>query len=345
MSIAQFSKLVQEHIYKKWLDTILVESINSTFHEKAELELITNKISLSTLGISSIKEVLNILSTQDIPAEQLAELSKYIDAYIEDLEKENVVADIVNQVNTAVYTASYYKSSSKLNIEFNIVRDNDPKLSKSAKAYVDKVFDKAVAVILTHIKTPEVLNVFITSKTQPSLIDLVSEDLLSSISGRKKSNSVYNFDSIPIKSTKLNISGPISKSLQYAKTVKQKIDKKKSQLRTKSGKFTSPTQLILLINRNLHDQIKKNMGVGNSRDILNYRTGRFAKSAEVQRITRSKEDMLTIFYTYMKYPYATFSAGGEQQSPKSRDPKLLIAKSIREIAGTSVANRMRAVNI
>lgn len=63
MSIAQFSKLVQEHIYKKWLDTILVESINSTFHEKAELELITNKISLSTLGISSIKEVLNILST------------------------------------------------------------------------------------------------------------------------------------------------------------------------------------------------------------------------------------------------------------------------------------------
>jgi hypothetical protein len=61
MSIAQFSKLVQEHIYKKWLATILVESINSTFHEKAEL--ITNKISLSTLGISSIKEVLNILST------------------------------------------------------------------------------------------------------------------------------------------------------------------------------------------------------------------------------------------------------------------------------------------
>ena len=87
------------------------------------------------------------------------------------------------------------------------------------------------------------------------------------------------------------------------------------------------------------------MGVGNSRDILNYRTGRFAKSAEVQRITRSKEDMLTIFYTYMKYPYATFSAGGEQQYPKSRDPKLLIAKSIREIAGTTVANRMRAVNI
>ena len=55
--------------------------------------------------------------------------------------------------------------------------------------------------------------------------------------------------------------------------------------------------------------------------------------------------MITAFYTYMKYPYATFSDGGAQQSPKSRDPKLLIAKSIREIAGTSVANRMRAVNV
>lgn len=55
--------------------------------------------------------------------------------------------------------------------------------------------------------------------------------------------------------------------------------------------------------------------------------------------------MITAFYTYMKYPYATFSEGGRQQYPRSRDPKLLISKSIREIAGTSVANRLRAVNV
>jgi len=53
--------------------------------------------------------------------------------------------------------------------------------------------------------------------------------------------------------------------------------------------------------------------------------------------------MITAFYSYMKNPYATFSAGGRQELPKSRDPKLLISKSIREIVGQQVANRLRAV--
>lgn len=45
----------------------------------------------------------------------------------------------------------------------------------------------------------------------------------------------------------------------------------------------------------------------------------------------------------MRNPYATFSEGGRQQYPKSRDPKLLISTSIKEIAATKVANRLRAV--
>jgi hypothetical protein len=45
----------------------------------------------------------------------------------------------------------------------------------------------------------------------------------------------------------------------------------------------------------------------------------------------------------MRNPYGTFSEGGQQQSPRSRDPKLLISKSIREIAQTRVDNRLRAV--
>lgn len=83
------------------------------------------------------------------------------------------------------------------------------------------------------------------------------------------------------------------------------------------------------------------MGTGSARNVLNYRSGRFAQSAKVERISEGREGMITAFYTYMKYPYATFSEGGRQQYPKTRDPKLLIAKSIREIAGTSVSNRMR----
>jgi hypothetical protein len=45
----------------------------------------------------------------------------------------------------------------------------------------------------------------------------------------------------------------------------------------------------------------------------------------------------------MKNPYATFSTGGRQSVPKSRDPKLLISKSIRDIAEQVATNRLRAV--
>jgi len=98
-----------------------------------------------------------------------------------------------------------------------------------------------------------------------------------------------------------------------------------------------------LINNHLQDVISANMGGGSSRNILNYRTGRFASSVKVERMSESRQGMITAFYSYMKNPYATFSAGGRQELPKSRDPKLLISKSIREIVGQQVANRLRAV--
>jgi hypothetical protein len=85
------------------------------------------------------------------------------------------------------------------------------------------------------------------------------------------------------------------------------------------------------------------MGDGSRKDILNYRTGRLAGSAKVESLSQSREGMITAFYSYMKNPYATFSQGGRQQNPKSRDPKLLIGTSIKEIAAQQVTNRLRAV--
>jgi hypothetical protein len=55
--------------------------------------------------------------------------------------------------------------------------------------------------------------------------------------------------------------------------------------------------------------------------------------------------MITAFYRYQKNPYQTFEPGYRQGSPKTRDPKLLIAGSIREIAATVVGNNLRAVSI
>ena len=100
-----------------------------------------------------------------------------------------------------------------------------------------------------------------------------------------------------------------------------------------------------LINQNLQSVISANMGDGTSKGVLNYRTGRFAASAAVQRMSQSREGMITAFYSYMRNPYQTFEPGYNQGKPTSRDPKLLIAKSIREIAAIRVGNRLRSISI
>lgn len=114
---------------------------------------------------------------------------------------------------------------------------------------------------------------------------------------------------------------------------------------TITPKTNNLASLQNLINSKLQDVISANMGDGDSRNILNYRTGRLASSAKVERLSESRAGMITAFYSYMKNPYATFSDGGRQQNPKSRDPKLLISKSIREIAAEYAVNKLRAVNV
>ena len=115
------------------------------------------------------------------------------------------------------------------------------------------------------------------------------------------------------------------------------------QLRTTEGRYFSLTLLLGLLNQKLPKQITENMGGGDRKDILNYRSGVFANTVEVDRLTQSRQGMITAFYSYMKSPYQTFEPGWAQGHIKSRDPKLLISKSIREIGATMVNNRMRAV--
>jgi hypothetical protein len=124
---------------------------------------------------------------------------------------------------------------------------------------------------------------------------------------------------------------------------------KKIKIKIKGTQIAARTislvQLQNLINDSLVDRIKQNMGKGTDRKILNLRTGRLAESVKVERMSESREGMITAFYSYMKNPYATFSKGGRQENPPSRDPKLLIARSIRDIAAQKVSNRLRSVNV
>jgi hypothetical protein len=135
----------------------------------------------------------------------------------------------------------------------------------------------------------------------------------------------------PTKTSKTSLSG------------KSKVTVSRPVLRQPDGKFLSLNNLQMLLSANIVQKVKDNMGSGDRKDILNLRTGRLAESVSINRLSVSRQGMVTAFYSYMKNPYATFSTGGAMSQPASRDPKLLISKSIREIAAPHVSNRLRTV--
>lgn len=172
----------------------------------------------------------------------------------------------------------------------------------------------------------------------PSALDYITDSVVKSLLGIKPTR---------FKEKKSSTKRTTTKNKVKSKTISG-IAKRSGVLIAPPGQ-TSPTQslnlanLQILMDRHLQDVVAANMGSGGERRVLNYRTGRLAESAKVEGLSASRDGMITAFYSYMRNPYGTFSDGGKQQYPKTRDPKLLIGNSIREIAATVVGNRLRAV--
>lgn len=186
-------------------------------------------------------------------------------------------------------------------------------------------------------------------RSSPNIIELMAEQYASILTGKTVKDISYTVPKVKISTAKVakanlsQLKQEIAKEKAKVKQLKAKLSKKVPTLKTLVE--TSLTSLQVLLNTKLVQQVKQNMGTGSAKQVLNLRSGRFAESVKIERLSESRAGMITAFYTYMKNPYATFSDGGQQQNPRSRDPKLLISKSIREIAQTQVANRLRAVAI
>ena len=181
----------------------------------------------------------------------------------------------------------------------------------------------------------------VNTSASPTFLEYLGQIVIDSLNG-KVTPSQYK-KSTASKNTKLAIPANLISRAASKLKAKSKKASVKVKLKSKTGETFNIASLQTLLNTQLVERIKQNMGTGNRRDILNLRTGRFAESVKVERISQSREGMITAFYTYMRNPYATFSQGGRQQVPRSRDPKLLIARSIKEIAQENVTNRLRAV--
>jgi hypothetical protein len=217
-------------------------------------------------------------------------------------------------------------------------------LEKKEKRGVNKAVLEKLATAFTRadsIISKRLARYILTHKRSPNILEYVQHAVVSALKGEKPQK--YTSKSKISTSKRDTIKKEVISGI--AKTKAKLPKENKPATAVPKSSLINLEKLLLSINQQLQDVISANMGDGSRKDILNYRTGRLAASVKVASLSESREGMITAFYTYMKNPYATFSQGGRQELPKTRDPKLLIAASIREIAAQQVANRLRAVAV
>lgn len=215
------------------------------------------------------------------------------------------------------------------------------------KAYIGDVILPTVAQQARNkFKGGLLQEVGVNTGASPSLYEYVGDLFVATLKGKQSPKLVKTSTAGSKAKIKTHaLLKTAAKATAKSKSGGLKVDVDKAKTNTNIEAAPNLFSLQNLINSQLQDVISANMGDGGSKNVLNYRTGRFASTVQVERLTTSRNGLITAFYSYMKNPYATFSAGGAQAIPATRDPKLLISRSIREIAQELVANQLRAVSL
>jgi hypothetical protein len=322
---------------------------------------------IATGAVIGVKESLEKSSAvgKVVEKEVLDSALEFLDVLTDHLRKLDIESSTIKNFSSNILS-KYNKSSRHFLVELQLDSEN----SESAKL-VQKLAGRTVnaSTGIRGLMNPgghqknlikEILGILkaqgltdpeklIKFESSPPMIDLITDDIVSAISGNKKKYKDKYTGEVKVgKITTLYVNeqakqkyrNDLKKLTVQTQLYKTKLKKRKAK-RITPGMTISNLESIL--RSRLAMQIKENMGTGNAQNVLNYRTGRFAESATIERATQSRAGMVSVFYNYMRNPYGTFSDGGKQQYPRSRDPKILISKSIREIGATLAFNRMRAI--
>ena len=107
---------------------------------------------------------------------------------------------------------------------------------------------------------------------------------------------------------------------------------------TKAKQSTVSTATLLgVLNSRINDVVANNMGTPRLENV----TGRFAASVRITDVSKTTKGFPSIGYTYMRNPYSVYEAtSGSRFSSTERDPRILIDKSIREIAAELAMGRI-----
>lgn len=184
--------------------------------------------------------------------------------------------------------------------------------------------------------------VILTMKGSKSIINSIMDDILNAFNQKSKTRKFNR----RVKKTH-TVKGRAKSAEVGLNTVSRADRLEKLLTKNKIGNPENLNSLLALINSRLHDKIKENMGKGGSKKILNYRTGRFARSAEVKNLYDiSERSAIGATVRYMKDPYQVFEPGmSHLATGPGRDPHRIIGKSIRQILQEEKLATLRRVQV
>ena len=172
---------------------------------------------------------------------------------------------------------------------------------------------------------------WIAQEGSRSALDIVLSNILNTA---LKSGAKVDKRRIKKKSAPSTAKTKITKKAKKPKMLKDgelpNIVSKVPSTTSRSGSMRSNwLQLLPIINAKLPDTVAKNM----KSPRLNFRTGRFAQSAQVVNIEQTPQGFPSIVFDYERDPYDVFdrTLGRAPWNTVQRDPRALVDMSVREI--------------
>lgn len=165
-------------------------------------------------------------------------------------------------------------------------------------------------------------------------IESVRPYLISEIIDLSHSNSLRNKTKQHLVET---LGSKVDPKVKKAKRSSSGRTRKRVPDKKKSTASTEPLKLLANINARLPQAVADNMGA----PALVFRTGRFAQSVEALSAKTTKTG-ISINYRYQADPYQVFEMGLGRApwATRERDPRKLIANTIRELAAELVTTKI-----
>lgn len=176
-------------------------------------------------------------------------------------------------------------------------------------------------------KLQSIADSILSTRNSPSILDQFEKHLANTVAAKLNAKTQPR----DIKGRFIKVAD-VLKSIVKVKPLKVRTSRYSPKLSTKKigEEVLDLLRIKNIVNIFLAETVKNNMGKGSSSRILNYRTGRLARSMRLDKIAE-QGGILRGRVDYQRNPYDIYGIGGTRRDPPSRDPKKLLDKSIRQI--------------